>query len=218
MGKHLRIPSGPSVGAAALIGLALVVGVLRTCGWTEPLVLPDPAQAVRDSARAAWVADSARWQVVVHELTMQYATATRERDSLKALRRSRPVRVVHVPTPGTPGPDAGAAPDSIPMVRLADYRALERENALADSIIVAQADRIRADSAAYARLAALQAFTDSTHSAAYTKLARDLARARRGPRFLGLPVPQLGAGYCATLAAGVVRAGPCVGLTFEVKL
>jgi hypothetical protein len=202
---------------AVLVGLAVLVAFMRSCEWSEPLVLPDPAQAVRDSARAAWVADSARWQVVVHELTTQYTTAAKERDSLKASRRSRPVRVVHVPTPGTPGPDAGAAPDSTPMVPLADYRALERENALADSIIVAQADRIRADSAAYARLASLRAFEDSTHSAAYTKLARDLARARRGPRFLGLPVPQLSAGYCATLAAGEVRAGPCVGLTVPVR-
>jgi hypothetical protein len=162
------------------------------------------------------VADSARWQVVVQRLATQYATATRERDSLKALRQSRPVRVVHVPAPDAPDP--GAAPDSTPMVRLADYVALERENALADSIIVAQADRIRADSAAYARLASLRAFEDSTHSAAYTKLARDLARARRGPRFLGLPVPQLGAGYCATLAAGEVRAGPCLSLSIPVRL
>jgi hypothetical protein len=200
---------------AVLVGLAVLVALVRSCEWSEPLVLPDPAQAVRDSARAAYVADSATWQVVVQALTTKYTTAAKERDSLQALRRTRPVRVVHVPAPDAPDP--GAAPDSIPMVPLADYVALERENALADSIIAAQGQRIRADSAAYARLATLRAFEDSIHSAAYTKLARDLARARRGPRFLGLPVPQLGAGYCATLAAGVVRAGPCVGLTIPVR-
>jgi hypothetical protein len=171
---------------------------------------------VRDSARAAWVADSARWQVVVQRLATQYATATRERDSLKALRRSRPVRVVHVPTPDAP--DSGAAPDSIPMVPLADYQRLERENALADSIIGAQGQRIAADSVAYAALWRHMAITDSTHNVAHSRLAADLARARRGPRFLGLPVPQLSAGYCATLAAGAVRAGPCLSLSIPVRL
>jgi hypothetical protein len=201
------------LGGVVLLGF---LGLLwDTWGTTPPL--SDPAQAVRDSARAAYVADSATWQAEVRALTTQYATAAKERDSLKAIRHSRMPNVVYVPTPGTEAPNAGT-PDSIPMVPLADYVALERENALADSIIVAQADRIRADSAAYARLATLRAFEDSIHSAAYNKLARDLARARRGPRFLGLPVPQLGAGYCATLAAGEVRAGPCLSLSIPVRL
>lgn len=60
------------------------------------------------------------------------------------------------------------------MVHLVDYQSLERELSIADSVIDTQREIIRADSLAYARLASLRAFEDSTHTAAYATVARDL--------------------------------------------
>lgn len=210
---------------AALACLALGATYRWAFGPLAPLP-PDPTQAVRDSAARVHAADSVRWAVERQGLTRTVDRLARERDSAKAARR--PVRVVYVrdsrmanePTPGTPNnpsSDAGLS-DSTPMVHLSDYQSLERELAIADSLIGTQAAIIRADSVAYSHLGSLRAFEDSTHREAYGKLARDLANARRGPRFLGLPVPELGAGYCATVTGGQVRTGPCVSLSIKVRL
>lgn len=164
---------------AALACLALGATYRWAFGPLAPL--PDPSQAVRDSAARVHAADSVRWAVERQGLARTVATLGRERDSLRNLRNAKPVRVVYVPVP-----DSGTAHDSTPMVPLADYEALARENALADTVIATQAAIIRADSLAYARLGSLRAFEDSTHKAAFRKLEADLARARRGPRFLGL--------------------------------
>jgi hypothetical protein len=105
------------------------------------------------------------------------------------------------------------------MVPLADYQSLERELSIADTVIETQRQIIRADSLAYARLGALRAFEDSTHKAAYSKVARDLAKARRGCRVLGLlPCPQVSAGYGVTLAGGAVHAGPTLSVSIPVRL
>lgn len=105
------------------------------------------------------------------------------------------------------------------MVHLVDYQSLERELSIADSVIDTQREIIRADSLAYARLASLRAFEDSTHTAAYSSLARDLARARRGCRLLGLlPCPSVQAGWGATLTGGQVRTGPVLAVTIPVRV
>ena len=179
---------------AALVCLALGATYRWAFGPLAPL--PDPTQAVRDSAARVHAADSVRWAVERQGLTRTVATLGRERDSLRNLRNAKPVRVVYVPVP-----DSGTATDSTPMVALSDYQSLERELAIADTVIETQAAIIRADSLAYARLGSLRAFEDSTHKAAFTKLEADLARARRGPRFLGLiPLP----GRTTTFVLGAV--------------
>lgn len=182
------------VGVVVLVLACL--GVARAIRWAAgPLhPRPDPTQAVRDSAARVHAADSVRWVVERQGLARTVATLGRERDSLRNLRNAKPVRVVYVPVPdsGTennPSSDAGLS-DSTPMVHLSDYQSLERELAIADSLIGTQAAIIRADSVAYSHLGSLRAFEDSTHREAYGKLARDLANARRGPRLLGLiPLP-----------------------------
>lgn len=210
------------VGVVVLVLACL--GVARAIRWAAgPLhPRPDPTQAVRDSAARVHAADSVRWVVERQGLARTVATLGRERDSLRNLRNAKPVRVVYVPVPdsGTennPSSDAGLS-DSTPMVHLSDYQSLERELAIADTVIETQAAIIRADSLAYARLGSLRAFEDSTHKAAFTKLEADLARARRGPRFLGLPLPQITAGYGATLTGGQVRTGPVVAISIPLKL
>ena len=214
---------------AALVCLALGATYRWAFGPLAPL--PDPGQAVRDSAARVHAADSVRWAVERQGLTRTVATLGRERDSLRNLRNAKPVRVTYVRdsrmanmpslgglVPGNNSSPAAGLSDSTPMVHLSDYQSLERELAIADSLIGTQAAIIRADSVAYSHLGSLRAFEDSTHREAYGKLARDLANARRGPRFLGLPVPELGAGYCATVTGGQVRTGPCVSLSIKVRL
>lgn len=196
-----------------LIGACLLVGgLLRSC--VTPAPLPDPTQAIRDSAQRAHAADSVRWATQREALTGTVQRLEAQRDSLKAARR--PVRVVFVPTLDTLAP--GAKPDSVPYVPQSDYLALAHELSIADTVIATQAAIIRADSAAYARLGAIRAFEDSTHKAAYNKLARDLAKARRGCRVLGLlPCPSVTIGYGATVAAGTIHVGPQVGVAIPVR-
>ena len=193
---------------AALVCLALGATYRWAFGPLAPLP-PDPTQAVRDSAARVHAADSVRWVVERQGLARTVATLGRERDSLRNLRNAKPVRVVYVPVPdsGTennPSSDAGLS-DSTPMVHLSDYQSLERELAIADTVIETQAAIIRADSLAYARLGSLRAFEDSTHKAAFTKLEADLARARRGPRFLGLiSLPSRTTAFVLGAVVGVV--------------
>lgn len=201
-----------------LIGACLLVGgLLRSCVNPDPP--PDPTQAVRDSAQRAHAADSVRWAAQREALTGTVARLEAQRDSLRNRRNAKPV-VVYVREPGTENNSSSGdgLSDSTPMVHLADYQSLERENALADTVIATQAAIIRADSAAYAALGMMRMVEDSLHRVRTSALERDLSRARRGPRFLGLPVPQLGVGYCATVTAGAVRTGPCVSVSIPVKL
>lgn len=218
--------------------VAVLLGATVLFRWaTGPLEpLPDPTQAVRDSAQRVYAADSVRWAVTVQNLTRVYTTLQRERDSLRAhrpaprvvyVRDSRMANDTTVPTPGANVPETGTPnnpssgaglSDSTPYVPLAAYTALERELSIADTVIETQAAIIRADSAAYARLASLRAFEDSTHKSAFTKLAADLSRARRGCRVLGLlPCPTITVGYGAALAPGLVT-GPAVVVGFPIKL
>lgn len=206
------------VGVVVLVLACL--GVARAIRWAAgPLhPRPDPTQAVRDSAARVHAADSVRWVVERQGLARTVATLGRERDSLRNLRNAKPVRVTYVRdsrmanmpslgglVPGNNSSPAAGLSDSTPMVHLSDYQSLERELAIADSLIGTQAAIIRADSLAYARLGSLRAFEDSTHKAAFAKLEADLARARRGPRFLGLiPLPSRTTTFVLGAVVGVV--------------
>lgn len=216
----MRVAPWVRVSVAAALGCLALAWCYR---WAfGPMAPPaDPTQSVRDSAARAHAADSVRWAVERQGWTATVQRLEGQRDSLRKLRNAKP-GVVYVPvrdsrTANNPSSGAGLS-DSTPMVHLADYQSLERENALADTVIQTQAAIIRADSLAYARLASLRAFEDSTHTAAYRKVARDLARARRGCRVLGLlPCPTITVGYGAALAPGFVT-GPAVVIGFPLKL
>lgn len=214
---------GWRLGVAAVLVLVAGAAVLRSCGTFDPLPpLPD----YRDSlavARATFAADTARaWgearrQALIADSAIQVSrTAKAEAARLRG-RRGVPIPVTYVPTPGTP--------DSTLMVPKVDYDSLVAEAdslwsvVRADSVAyAAQAERIAADSVAYVALSRLHANVGQIQQRQITDLQRDLARARRGCRLLGLlPCPEISAGWGATLTGGVVRTGPVLAVTLPVR-
>ena len=175
----------------ALVGVVLLMLAAGFIGTAcPPAPTPDYADSLA-SVRHRYAADSAAWRVTVGRLALIADSAIQVSRTAKAeaarlrARRGVPVPVTYVPVLGTA--------DSVPMVPKADYDSLAAEAdslwsvVRADSVaITAQAERIRADSSAYARLASLRAEENRIHKAENSTLRGALAKARRGCRVLGL--------------------------------
>ena len=226
MAQGGRVETGTAVGWRlalwSVVALLLGAAFLGTFRPMEPLAFPDYADSLAQ-ARQRYAADSAAWRVTVAGLERVADSALRvsqtakaEAERLRAL-RGVPVPVTYVPKMGTS--------DSTPMVSKADFDSLAAEAdslwsvVRADSVAyAAQAERIRADSSAYARLASLRAEENRIHSAENSTLRGALVKARRGCRVLGLlPCPTFSAGYGATLTDGAIRTGPVVAITVPVR-
>ncbi len=57
----MKLGQGLVVGGGALLALVVLVGLLRSCGWTEPVTFPDYSDSLA-AARQQFAADSATWQ------------------------------------------------------------------------------------------------------------------------------------------------------------
>ena len=208
----------------ALVGVVLLMLAAGFIGTAcPPAPAPDYADSLA-SVRHQYAADSAAWRVTVAGLQAVADSAIRvSRTANAEAARLRARRVV--PIVGTLVPIPGTS-DTTLMVPKADYDSLAAEAdslwsvVRADSVaLAARAERIAADSTAYASLATLRANENAIHTAANRTLRRDLARARRGCRVLGLlPCPAISAGYGVTLTGGQLRTGPVLAVTLPVRL
>ena len=213
--------TGTAVGwRLALVGVVLL---LLAAGFIGTACPPAPQPADADSlasARHQYAADSAAWRVTVARLQAVADSALRvsrtakaEAARLRTRRVSQPVRVAYTS-------------DSTLMVPKVDYDSLAAEAdslwsvVRADSVaLAAQSARMAADSSAYANLRALLGHERTQYGHALTTLQRDLARARRGCRVLGLlPCPAISAGYGVTLTGGQLRTGPVLAVTLPVRV
>ena len=190
----------------ALVGVVLLMLAAGFIGTAcPPAPTPDYADSLA-SVRHRYAADSAAWRVTVGRLALiadsaiqVSRTAKAEAARLRGVRKEKPPTISY----GT---------DTTLMVPKADYDSLAAEAdslwsvVVSDSVAIkAQNDRIRADSLAYDALASLRSRENAIHTSAITTLQRDLARAQRGPRLLGLiPLPSRTTSFVLGAVVGVV--------------
>jgi hypothetical protein len=228
------------LGLGAVAFVLIAAGLVKSCGFTEPLVIPDWADSLR-AAHVQYSADSAHIATDLYTERVKSDSLSRVAETWRqraSIRPARPPRLGTIPPHSgtdTALVNTGVRPDSsgftgdsaayighLRAVNDSLWTALDASDSAYSNLVLAYSEQRQATAAAMAGWAAADTALVRERliaDRAIKSLTSEISRARRGCRVLGLlPCVQPHIGFGASLVGGKVVLAPQIGLSIPLRL